>query len=1285
MPRKLTSKIVAMFRFTMFHLILFTLVLATVLAIAVTETTWLTHSTVDAASTQGPGTLEPVVGYSLKNDVSPALADMPPIPPDVGETTRQVPMLSLPRGLKGISAPVAERDPVLQEQPGLPNMPSPSMNFEGVDNINGVLPPDTQGDIGYDPATGKKYYVQWVNLSFAIWDVTTGTLGSEVRVYGPVNGNTLWQGFGGPCETTNHGDPITLYDPLAHRWLMSQFSVNGPYYQCIAVSTSANPTGSWYRYAFLVSNTKMNDYPKFGVWPDAYYMSVNQFTGGSSWGGAGVFAFDRANMLNGNPATFVYFDLYSVNSSFGGMLPADLDGDDPPPAGSPDYFAEVDDSSSIPPDDALRLWEFHVNWTTPASSTFGFSGQPNVVLPVASFTPLCPSTQNCVPQPDTSQRLDAIGDRLMYRLQYRNFGGYETLVTNHTVDAGSARAGVRWYEMRKSGGAWSVYQQGTYAPADTAHRWMGSVALDHNGNMAVGYSASSSSVYPSIRYTGRLVGDPLDTLPQGETSIIAGGGSQTHSAARWGDYSMLGVDPTDDCTFWYTQEYVQITGIVPWQTRIASFKFPSCTKGPQGTLRGAVSNASNGNPIVGAQVQATASLTQTGSTTSGAGGAYSMRLPVGVYTVTASAYGYLPNTIRGVSVVSGTTTTQNISLTPVPMRVVSGTVRDALAGWPLYAHLTVRGNPNNPPAPYNDLWTNPVTGFYSITLAEGITYTFNVNAWVTGYDALARTVGPFTGNRTENLGLSANTATCNAPGYQFSSPVSAYSETFEANNGGYVISTTAMTSWAWGMPSATPGPGGAHSGVRLWATNLTGNYDNNEDGYVVSPNIDLSAYAGQTFTVSWWQWLQTEPCCDYASVEVSNNGGLTWIRVYGEVSGDIDLAWARHSVTLDSAYAVSNFRVRFRLRTDYSVTYPGWYVDDVQVNAMFCILQAGGLVVGNTYDANTSTPLAGAQVTSDSGRTFTTLATADPAVDDSFYTLFSPAGTHVFTATKSGGYGAAIATRTVVLSSTIRQNFSLPAGRLSSIPPSLQAVLSMGQNATLPLTLTNSGGLPATFTLIELDKGVSPLGPFQSPAWVVKPFKQNRSTSEGLGIQPAPPAPPYAAGDVIRSWSSGLAAAWGIAYDVADNTVWVASPAPYWNGNNAFYEYTPSGAPTGRSRPFSWNPIYGPADAAYNWNTGKLWVMNVGASSTDDCIYELDPASGYTGNRLCPGGGFVTSQRGLAYDPSTDTWYAGSWNDSMIHHFDSTGVMLDEVNVGLADCRPGLQPGHAAPVRDGQR
>ena len=307
----------------------------------------------------------------------------------------------------------------------------------------------------------------------------------------------------------------------------------------------------------------MNDYPKFGVWPDGYYMTVNQFTNASSSGalvGAGVAVFERDKMLSGQAARMVYFDLYSVNPSFGGMLPSDLDGVTPPPAGAPNYFAEVDDSTWIGPTDALRLWNFHVDWTNTANSTFGINGQPNSTLTVADFAPLCLGIQNCIPQPGTSQRLDAIADRLMHRLAYRNFGDHEALVLNHTVDAGSGRAGIRWYEVRDPGGSPTLYQQGTYAPTDTEHRWMGSLAMDHTGDIALGYSVSSSSVYPSIRYTGRLVGDPLGEMAQGEAVIITGTGSQTSSYARWGDYSMMSVDPLDDCTFWYTQEYYQTTG-----------------------------------------------------------------------------------------------------------------------------------------------------------------------------------------------------------------------------------------------------------------------------------------------------------------------------------------------------------------------------------------------------------------------------------------------------------------------------------------------------------------------------------------------------------------------------------------------------------------------------------------------------------------------------------------------------------------------------------------------------
>jgi hypothetical protein len=412
-------------------------------------------------------------------------------------------------------------------------------------------------------------------------------------VLGPVNGNTLWSGFSGPCQTTNNGDPITLYDPLAHRWFMSQFALpndpNGPFYQCIAVSQTADPTGAWYRYMYPWKNGNsqdvMNDYAKFGVWPDGYYMTANQFTNASSSGafvGAGVAVLERDKMLSGQTAGMVYFDLSSVNSNFGGILPSDLDGVTPPPAGAPNYFAEVDASSPQLGAAALRLWQFHVDWTNTASSTFGINGQPNFALTTEPFNYLpcvLAQSQSCIPQPGTGQSVDAVGDRLMHRLAYRNFGDHAALVLNHTVDAGSGRAGIRWYEVRDPGGSPTLYQQGTHAPADTEHRWMGSLAMDHKGDIALGYSVSSSSVYPSIRYTGRLVGDPSGEMAQGEAVIITGTGSQTSGYARWGDYSMMSVDPLDDCTFWYTQEYIQTTGDRPWRTRIGSFKFPSCSMG----------------------------------------------------------------------------------------------------------------------------------------------------------------------------------------------------------------------------------------------------------------------------------------------------------------------------------------------------------------------------------------------------------------------------------------------------------------------------------------------------------------------------------------------------------------------------------------------------------------------------------------------------------------------------------------------------------------------------------
>ena len=493
-----------------------------------------------------------VVGRSLYNDTSPALRDIPPVPYEKPTSLREMPE---PRGEDGMNKPMPDViDPVVQRSfGGSPfSIPAPSANFEGINNRNGVYPPDTNGDVG------PNHYVQMVNLSLQVFNKSGGSL------YGPVNSNTIWSGFGGPCQTRNDGDPVVLYNSIADRWLLSQFTSASPYGECVAISTSPDPTGSYHRYFFQFDTSIFYDYPHLGVWPDGYYLAANRF-GTISFQGPSAIVLNRAAMLVGSPATFQRFNL---SSSFGTLLPSDLDGAALPPAGSPNFFMARGSS-------ALQMWKFHVDWANPGNTTF--TGPTN--LPVAAYSTLCAGTRSCIPQPGTSVGLDAIGDRLMFRLAYRNFGSHEALVVNHTVNAGGGLAGVRWYEVRNPNGTTTVHQQGTYAP-DSTHRWMGSVAMDGSGNMGMVFSVSSSSVFPGIRYTGRLASDPLGQMSQGETTLMAGSGVQTGTASRWGDYADISIDPTDDCTFWMTTEYIQTTGGAPWRTRIGSFKFPGCGGAP---------------------------------------------------------------------------------------------------------------------------------------------------------------------------------------------------------------------------------------------------------------------------------------------------------------------------------------------------------------------------------------------------------------------------------------------------------------------------------------------------------------------------------------------------------------------------------------------------------------------------------------------------------------------------------------------------------------------------------
>jgi hypothetical protein len=512
---------------------------------------------VQAAQGGIPGRPGAEVTPATHHDKSPPLRDITPAAPK-HEREAEKRVKELPLFMGGMF------DPVVQVSKGAAQAPTLGAGFEGVGQgftgPNGTFsvnsaPPDTNG------AVGPNHFVQIVNQSFAVFDK------SGTPVYGPVPTNTVFSGFGGGCQVNDDGDATVEYDRLADRWVISQFSVTNArtygYLQCVAVSTTPDPTGAYYRYSFSYGTTAFPDYPKLAVWPDAYYTTFNIFNNGSTFAGPKVCAYDRTKMQSGAQATQQCFQL---STAYGGLLPSDLDGPTAPPAGSPNYVMDFGTNQ-------LELWKFHVDWTNAGNSSF--SGTPTAI-PVAGFTAACNGSGGvCIPQPSTSQQLDSLGDRLMYRLAYRNFGTHESLVVNQSVTVGST-TGVRWYELRNPGAAApTVYQQSTYAP-DATSRWMGSAAMDGAGGIGLAFSASSSTVRPSLRYTGRVATDPLGTMGQGEGTLIAGAGSQLSNLSRWGDYSSIGIDPIDDCTFWFTSEYLASSGTFNWHTRIGTFQLPGC-------------------------------------------------------------------------------------------------------------------------------------------------------------------------------------------------------------------------------------------------------------------------------------------------------------------------------------------------------------------------------------------------------------------------------------------------------------------------------------------------------------------------------------------------------------------------------------------------------------------------------------------------------------------------------------------------------------------------------------
>ncbi len=493
----------------------------------------------------------------------------------------------LPTGHEQPAQLNAVPDAALQEQVLPPVSATLGLNFEGLGLgqygfVLQAAPPDTNGVVG------ATQYVQWVNLEFAVFNKNTGAL-----VAGPTFGNAIWAGFGGQCQTSNSGDPIVQYDKIANRWILTQFAVNSsPFLQCVAVSTTSDATGTYNRYAFSFGNL-FNDYPKLGVWPDAYYISFNMFS--NIFVGPNACAMDRNAMLAGTAATIQCFQ---QTSAFSTLLPSDMDGTIQPAAGEPGFFVDFGINK-------LNLWKFHVDFAVPANSTFT---------------------------------------------------GPTALVTSHTITTG-----YRWYELRDPNGSATVFQQGTFAP-DSNTRWMGSIAMDQNGNIGLGYTLGSSTVFPSVFFTGRNPGDPAGTM-QTEQVIVNGSGSQT-SPTRWGDYSAMTVDPADDCTFWYTQEYSKTTGSFSWNTRIANFKFAGCAGGGGGPAVSLSASALNFKKVGIGMTSApqTVTLTNVGSAT------------LNISSITASGDFSISNNTCGATVAAGANCAVSVTFTPTKKGVRNGTL-----------------------------------------------------------------------------------------------------------------------------------------------------------------------------------------------------------------------------------------------------------------------------------------------------------------------------------------------------------------------------------------------------------------------------------------------------------------------------------------------------------------------------------------------------------------------------------------------------------------------------------
>ena len=1197
-------------------------------------------------------TVKSTVFHAVQVGVSPPLRTLKTSEPTRHGTPRVMPDKP-PRPFIKTDRPL--HDPLVQKTVGSKLIPDPTASFDGLGDVNGVQP----ADMGLDVSPTQVF--DWVNLSFQVLDRNGNLLN------GPFDGTAIWQAAlpGSQCASNNGGDILVHWDQFASQWVIGQLAYPGPpngYHMCIAVSQTSDATGSWFAYDYLYSATDLNDYPKFGLWPDpnnnGYYITARNFANASSFTGMSIMAIDRAAILGGNPGVGQLFNVGALAPNLDGLLPADLRGLNQAPAGSAETYIGYGNPATDGGPSSIHLFQTMVDFANPDNSTL--TQLPDI--PAADFDP---TLINGAPQVGGGA-LETLSFS-MYRADYRVFGDHDSLLLLHDVNVASAcggpeQGGERWHEVRgiNVNGPPALYQEGTYGPCDGTYRWMGSIAQDAVGNIALGLSASSGGGGlvndPSVHYTGRLGTDPLGTMTQGEGTFFDS--TQPFGGFRWGDYSTIIADPVDQCTMWFSAMY----GAGDWNTRIGSFKFPNCSTGPSGTLEGTVTDGAN--PIAGATV--TAGLN---STFTDASGHYSFLIPVGTYSATASKFGYLPQTFNNLTITDGGDLVQDFVLAAAPSVLVNGTVKDGSGGgWPLYAKVVISA----PGAPTYTVYTDPVTGYYSQTLVQGISWTFAVTApgYMPGGGSLPLTpAGPV----VENWTLNADVLACNAPGY--SPALVGLSESFDAGvlPPGWQDIENGSTGPGWQI--VTNSPCGDFNG------NLTGgtgpfalvNSDCNgpgsfNDSTLLTPSIDLSTASSAVvrFNQDYFNLGDT------ADVDISTNGGSSWTNILEQTSDHRGPNQVNIDVT-GIAAGQSDVQVRWHYYNAFWAWW--WQVDDVVVGEAGCVPGAGGLIVGNVTSLNTGAGLNGATVANmTAGTTVKTFPTpADPNQPDGMYIMYSDSGSNDLQASLSL-YGTDQHSVLVIPGAAVRQNFVLASGNVSADPTRVDGRVDPGGSQNLQLTLSNTGGAPANFQILELN---APALATHTTGFASEKLRKEAlarlngkaaalaTTSKALAPLPSAHhnARPLDVGDVLASYPSGITYGWGVAASGAD--FWLSNLGVA-GGDDKDYEYdSTTGAQTGNVLPDSFASAGSgtwAGDGAFDPITGTFWRVLVGG---DNCIYEMNPSSGATGNKICGSPWTGNSQRGLAYDIVNNGFFIGGWNEGIVYHIDASGNVIDSANVGL--------------------